>query len=125
MGRRPKVLTEGSETAAATPVVRRRRRTTVDHGAQGQILVASLLKSRGESGATQEEALAIVLWARGIHEEAAELKALSMRVRRAKNENAAERQVALMLNQSLLDGVIAGSLAVDVSEAGAITFSQA
>ena len=125
MGRRPKVLTEGTETAAPAPVVRRRRRSTVDHGAQGQILVASLLKSRGERGATQEEALAVVMWARGIHEEAAELKALSTRVRRAKTENAAERQVALMLNQSLLDGVLSGALAVDVSESGAITFSQA
>ena len=125
MGRRPKVLTEGAEAAVTTPVVRRRRRTTVDHAAQGQILVASLLSSRGERGATQEEALAVVMWARGIHDEATELKALSTRVRRAKTENAAERQIALMLNQSLLDGVISGSLAVDVNEAGGITFSQA
>ncbi|WP_309685983.1 hypothetical protein [Armatimonas sp.] len=125
MGRRPKVLTEGAEVAPVTPVVRRRRRSIVDHGAQGQILVASLLKSRGTQGATQGEALAVVLWARGIHEEAAELKALSTRVRRAKTENAAERQVALLLNQSLLDGVLSGALAVDVNESGAITFSQA
>ncbi|WP_309716597.1 hypothetical protein [Armatimonas sp.] len=125
MGRRPKVLTEGAEAGTTAPVVRRRRRTVVDHAAQGQILVASLLKSRGERGATQEEALAVVMWARGIHDEAAELKALSTRVRRAKTENAAERQIALMLNQSLLDGVISGSLAVDVNEAGGITFSQA
>ena len=125
MGRRPKVVTEGTEITATAPVMRRRRRTTVDHGTQGQILVASLLKSRGERGATQEEALAVVLWARGIHEEVSELKALSTRVRRAKTENAAERQVALVLNQALLDGVIAGSLAVDVNAAGAITFSQA
>lgn len=128
MGRRPKAATEvvaavtTIETAA--PVVRRRRSSVVDHGAQTQILIASLLKARGGSGASQEEALAVVLWARGVHTEAAELKALTARVRRAKAQNAAERQVALDLNKSLLDGVLAGSLLVDVTEAGSVAFKQ-
>lgn len=121
MGRRPKAETEGA--AAPAPVVRRRR-TTVDHAAQSQILVASLLASRGEEGATQDEALAVVMWARKIHDEAAELKALSTRVRRSKTENLADRQVALTLNQALLNGVLSGALAVDVNEDGAISFSQ-
>ncbi|MBB6053948.1 hypothetical protein [Armatimonas rosea] len=129
MGRRPKAATEGTEATAeavAAPIVRRRRRsTTVDHNAQGQILIESLLKSRGERGATQEEALAVVTWARGVHAEAAELKALTTRVRRAKTENAAERQIALGVNQALLDGVLSGALAIDVNEVGAITFRAA
>ena len=131
MGRRPKAVIEAAaaaeETVAvAAPVARRRRRSSVvDHGAQAQILIDSLLRGRGASGASQQEALAVVLWARGVHAEAEELKTLTTRVRRAKTLNAADRQVALTLNQILLDGVLAGSLIVDVNEAGAISFRQA
>ena len=129
MGRRPKAAVEGAETtseATSAPVVRRRRRTTnVDHNAQGQILIASLLKSRGERGATQEEALAVVTWARGVHAEAAELKTLTTRVRRAKTQNAPERQITLGVNQTLLEGALSGALAIDVNEAGSITFRTA
>ena len=129
MGRRPKAATEAAATTGeivAAPVVRRQRRSSVvDHGVQGQILVESLLKGRGAAGASQEEALAVVLWARGVHTEAAELKALTTRVRRAKAQNAPERQVALTLNQVLLSGVLAGSLVVDVTESGSVAFKQA
>jgi hypothetical protein len=129
MGRRPKAATEGAEATAeavAAPIVRRRRRTTnIDHNAQAQILIESLLKSRGECGATQEEALAVVTWARGVHAEAAELKALTTRVRRAKAQNAPERQIALGVNQALLDGALSGALSVNVNEVGAITFRTA
>ncbi|WP_395091453.1 hypothetical protein [Armatimonas sp.] len=130
MGRRPKAATEAvattEEPVAATPVVRRRRRsTTVDHAAQTAILIDSLLKGRGASGASQEEALAVVNWARGVHAEDAELKVLTTRVRRAKAQNAPERQVALDLNKALLDGVLAGSLVVDVNESGSVAFKQA
>jgi hypothetical protein len=129
MGRRPKAVVEATEEAPAassTPVVRRRRRTTnIDHNAQAQILIESLLKSRGERGATQEEALAVVTWARGVHAEAAELKTLTTRVRRAKAQNAPERQIALGVNQTLLDGALSGALSVDVNEVGVITFRTA
>ena len=124
MGRRPKVAIEGAEAPVATTTVRRTRRSRIiDHALQGQILLASLLKSRSERGATRDEALAVVQWARGVHAEAADLKALSTQVRKAKAENFAERQVALKLNQTLLEGVIAGTLAIDVNEAGAISFT--
>ena len=123
MGRRPKAVAEAAPATPSAPVVRRRRRTAnIDHNAQGQILIESLLKSRGERGATQEEALAVVTWARGVHAEDAELKTLTIRVRLAKAQNAPERQIALGVNQSLLDGVLSGALSVDVNEAGAITF---
>jgi hypothetical protein len=126
MGRRPKAVAEEAPAATSAPVVRRRRRTTnIDHAAQGQILIESLLKSRGERGATQEEALAVVTWARSVHAESAELKTLTTRVRRAKAQNAPERQIALGVNQALLDGVLSGALSVDVNEAGAITFRTA
>ena len=50
---------------------------------------------------------------------------LTTRVRRAKAQNAPERQVALDLNKALLDGVLAGSLIVDVTESGSVAFKQA
>jgi len=124
MGRKPIAATDGTDvtSSATTPVRRYRRRTTVDHAAQTQILMSSLMKTRGERGATQSEALAVVQWARAIHTEAAELKALATRVRLAKGENVADRQVALSVNQQLLEGVLTGALSIDVSEAGAICF---
>ena len=128
MGRRPKAATEAAATTEVTitaPVVRRRRRSTVDHGAQAQILIDSLLRGRGASGASQEEALAVVNWASGVHAEDAELKVLTTRVRRAKAQNAPERQIALDVNKALLDGALAGSLVVDVNEAGSICFKHA
>ncbi|WP_394793074.1 hypothetical protein [Armatimonas sp.] len=131
MGRRPKAATEAAAAPieampATVPIVRRRRRSSiVDHGAQAQILIDSLLRGRGVSGASQQEALAVVLWARGVHAEAEELKTLTTRVRRAKTLNAADRQVALTLNQTLLDGVLAGSLIVGVNASGTVSFRQA
>ena len=124
MGRRPKSAVPGEVAPATVAAVRRKRRSRiVDHQAQGRILLASLLKSRTERGATQQEALAVVLWARGIHAEATELNALSTRVRRAKTENFADRQVALLLNQALLAGVLEGTLSIDITEAGELTFA--
>lgn len=137
MGRRPKAAVEAAvpeqvevsapEAPTSTPRVVRRRRTItrVDHGAQQALLVGSLLKGRGSAGASQEELLAVVNWARGVHAEADELKALATRVRRAKAQNASERQVALSVNQILLDGVLSGALIVDVNAEGGITFKSA
>ena len=126
MGRRPKAATEAAETpTATTPVVRRRRRRTViDHAAQTQILVSALLKSRGDAGANQSEALAVVSWARGIYEEGAELKTLATRVRKARSEDAAGRQVAYEVNKALLDGVLGGTMTINVGEAGSIVFGH-
>ena len=131
MGRRPKAATEAAAapieaTPAAVPIVRRRRRSSiVDHAAQTAILIDSLLKGRGAAGASQEEALAVVNWARGVHAEEVELKALTTRVRRAKAQNAPERQIALGVNQALLNGVLSGALSIDVNAVGAITFRTA
>ena len=129
MGRRPKAVIEAATAVEATvivaaPVRRRRRSSVVDHGAQTQILIDSLLRGRGASGASQEEALTVIQWARGVHAEEADLKALTTRVRRAKALNAPERQVALDQNKALLNGVLAGTLIVDVTEAGNVAFKQ-
>lgn len=126
MGRRPRAATEATaEPAEKAPVVRRRRRRTiVDHAAQTQILVNALLKARSESGATQEDALKVVSWARGVYEGGTELKALATRVRKVRGEGVAERQVAYEVNKALLDGVLSGAMTINVDESGAIVFSD-
>jgi hypothetical protein len=126
MGRRPKVITEPivEATEAAAPVIRRRRRRTgvVDHVAQTALLVDSLLKTRGAKGASQEELQAAINWARGVHAEAEELKTLVGRPRRQKALASPERMAAFELNKALLDSVLAGTVGLNVSETGAITF---
>ena len=54
-------------------------------------------------------------------QEAAALKVLTARVRKAKAEGVAERLVALDVNKALLDGVLSGELLIDVEE-GNVTF---
>ncbi|MGC4044861.1 MAG: hypothetical protein QM758_13795 [Armatimonas sp.] len=131
MARRTKAITEAAvETAEAAPLAektavrRRRRRTVVDHAAQTQILVKALLKARGETGATLDDALKVISWARGVHDEGAELKTLATRVRKVRAEGVAERQVAYEVNKALLDGVLAGVLTVNVDESGSIVFGS-
>lgn len=128
MGRRPKAATEAAEapgsTAPALVVRRRRRRTVVDHAAQTQLLVNSLLKARGQAGATGDAALTIVNWARGVHEEGAELKTLATRVRKVNAPGVAERKLSYEVNKALLDGVLAGTVTVNVDETGNIVFGD-
>lgn len=126
MARPRKVVDEtvvaAPETATA-PIRRRRRRTTVvDHAAQTAILVEAVLKTRNGRGATQEELHAIVAWARGVHAEAEALQALAGRPRRQKAQAPVERIAAYELNKTLLDGVLAGSIGLDVDENGSIVF---
>jgi hypothetical protein len=127
MARRTKAASEAAATTteAKAPIVRRRRRrTTIDHAAQTQILVSALLKARGGEGATQTDALSVVSWARGVHEEGAELKALATRVRKVNAPGVAERQMAHQVNQALLDGVLSGATTINVDEAGVIVFGD-
>ena len=107
-------------TEAKAPIRRRRRRTVIDHVAQTKIIVNSLVKARGGAGASGADALAVVTWARGVHEEAAALKILTARVRKAKSEGVAERLVALDVNKALLEGVLSGDLLVDVADGNVI-----
>jgi len=112
-----------AENGETPPVVRRRRRRTkVDLPSQTQVLIHSLLASRAGRGATQHELQGVIDWARGIHTETEALKTYGGRPRRAKTPGSSDRTAALQLNQSLLDGVIAGRIGLDVDEAGAIVF---
>lgn len=130
MGRKPKAVVESAagsteEAAAPAPVRRRRRSTTIDHAAQTQMLVEALLQARGRAGATLEDALRVILWARDVYAEAAEIAQLQTRVRLARSENLVERQTAYEVNKALLDGVLAGVLTVNVDEAGSLLFGHA
>ena len=126
MGRKPAATApaaEATETAgeAKAPIRRRRRRTVIDHVGQTKVLVESLMRARGGEGASGADALTVATWARGVHEEAAALKILTARVRKAKAEGVAERLVALDVNKALLDGVLSGELLIDV-KAGNVCF---
>jgi hypothetical protein len=113
MGRKPRSATgEGAVAAApAERVIRRRRpRQTVDHIAQTQVLVSA------------GDALAVVSWARGVHAEGAELKALATRARKVNAPGVAERKMAYEVNKALLDGVLAGATTINVGEDGGIVF---
>lgn len=112
------------EATPETPIRRRRRRTTIDHAAQTILLVDAVLTSRAGRGATQDELQAVIAWARGVHSEAEALKLLVGRPRRMKAQASAERMAAFQLNKALLDGILAGSIGVDVDENGAIVFLQ-
>lgn len=111
-----------SETTPAAPLKRRRRRRVIDHAAQTAILVESLLKTRAGRGATQQELISVIEWARAVHAEAEALRVLAGRPRRAKAEAPTERVARFEVNKTLLDGVLGGTLGLDVDEAGSIVF---
>lgn len=122
----PAVKAETTETPVAEETVarRRRRRRTVDHAAEAAALTAALLKARGARGATLAELQAVTLWARGVHDEGTELAGLARQPRRAKSQGAPERLAAFQVNKHLLDGVLAGTLTVDVNESGQVSFGH-
>ena len=70
MARHTRTAPESTEEAPAptpaAPVRRTRRRRVVDHAAQAELIIASLLESRGGAGASQAEVQQVVLWARGV-----------------------------------------------------------
>lgn len=129
MGRRPKAAVESAEAVAApaeekAPVVRRRRRTTVNLAEQANVLISSLLTTRGATGASLDEILAVVSWARQIHEEGLALRTLATRPRRARAEGIADRQVSYEVNKALLDKVLAGAIRIDVGAESSLIFSD-
>jgi hypothetical protein len=82
------------------------------------------MTARGAAGASQDEALKVTLWARGVHAEAAELKVIASRARLAKASGVVDRLVALDVNKALLEGVLSGDLLIDVNDAGAVVFGS-
>jgi hypothetical protein len=114
MGRRPKLDTDADVSEQATTAttetsetttIRRRRRRTKPNPTDSQALLNALLKARGARGATSADINIVVNWGRGVYAEASELKSLPTRTRRSRNDNTAERQANLELNQALLAGV--------------------
>lgn len=84
-----------------------------------------MLKSRAGRGASQDALHAVIQWARGVHNEAEALKLLVGRPRRMKAQASVERIAAFQLNKALLDGVLEGSIGVDVDDNNGIIFLQA
>ena len=120
MARKTTAATAATTTTSDKPVVRRRRRT-VNHAAQTPVLLSALSKGAGRP-ITAVEALAVVVWARGVHAEKGELSKLKPRSRTAKPEVLAARRAAHEVNQALLDGVLAGTLSVGIDGDGGLTF---
>lgn len=85
-------------------------------------LVESLLRSRGIKGATQDELQGVVAWARSIRAEGQSLTELSARPRRAKTQAPADRVARFEMNRALLDGVLGGTIALDVQDDGVLIF---
>lgn len=113
---------------AAAPAVKRRRRrkslptALVNELSDANALVAALLQSRGEQGATQDDFHVVVAWARGIRDEGTALNTLSARPRQQKTMAPTERLTRYEMNRALLDGVIEGSIGLDVVEDGTLRF---
>lgn len=121
MARKTTAAAAATTATGDKPVVRRRRRT-VNHAAQTPVLLSALSKGAGRP-ITAAEGLALVTWARGVHAEKTELAKLKPRSRTAKPEVLAARRAAHEVNQALLEGVLAGSLAVGIDDEGTLTFS--
>lgn len=115
---------DNGDAAAAAPVKKRRRRrmtktpATTETGA----LVEALLRSRGGRGATQIELQTVITWAHSVRDEGDALRELASRLRRPKGPAPSERTAHFEMNRALLDGVLAGSIAIDVQDGGALVF---
>lgn len=112
-----------------TPIRRRRRRRTVttppDYAAETATIVDAVLKGRGAKGATGELLGTVVAWARGIRLEGDALKELNSKPRRAKTQAPIARITDYEKNRALLDGILSGTVALDVQEDGTLVFLNA
>ena len=124
----------GSATAPRTRTPRRRRSQA---GGETSRLIEALLKSRGAKGATQTEVAQVVAWAQNVLAEGVALKAdeadlrkLGPRGKRSspvaaarqkqqkeqRQQEIAGRTQRHAMDRALLDGVLAGSISVDVKD---------
>ncbi len=112
----------------ATPVRRpgRPRRTISDDSAQETAtIVDAVLRSRGSTGATPELLASVISWAREVREEGDVLTELGSRPRRRKTAPAPERIARYEMDRALLDGVLKGTVLLDVQEGGQLLFKSA
>ena len=114
-------------TAPATPGRRpgRRRAITADSAQETATIVDAVLKSRGTVGATSDLLQSVIAWAREIREEGDVLIELTSRPRRRKTAAAPERIARYEMDRALLDGVLAGTVLLDVREGGQLLFKHA
>jgi hypothetical protein len=111
------------KTATEATLVRRRRRRSVAPSAV--TLAKTIVDSMLALGNASQKDMEIVLgWVRNVGTEADALKELVKRPRRAKAEGGGERIAKLELNKALLQGLLAGELAVSVSVDGDIVFTK-
>lgn len=114
------------DSAGGEAAIRRKRRrrqsAAPDYADETEALIAAALKSRGAKGATQETLQSVIAWARSIRAEGEEIKMIQSRPRRPKTQASAERIIKYDLNRALLDGILAGSVLLDVQENGELRF---
>jgi len=118
----PPAAPEGADT----PVRRRRRRRTTtllpEQGNETATLIEAVLRSRGSRGASPDMLTGVITWARAVRTEGDALKELSGRPRRQKTQAPMERIAKYEMNRALLDGILAGTVALDVQEDGSLQF---
>lgn len=114
---------------ADTPVVRRpgrpRRAITPDSAQETATIVDAVLRSRGSTGATPDLLSSVISWAREVREEGDVLTELGSRPRRRKTAPAPERIARYEMDRALLDGVLKGTVLLDVQEGGQLLFKSA
>jgi hypothetical protein len=84
--------------------------------------VEAVLRSRGAKGATQDALQSVISWSREIRAEGEALKELSSRPRRQKTQAPADRVSRFEMNRALLDGVLAGTVLLDLRDDGSFLF---
>lgn len=126
----PGATLETPATPAATtdtPIIKRRGRRkalpkVAAPASETMQLVEKVLRSRGTRGATQETLQSVVTWARSIREEGESLQQLSSSPRRRTSPAPTERVARYEMNLALLEGVLAGTLSLDVQDNGDFVF---
>lgn len=106
--------------ATATRPIRRRRRRNVAPN-DTPTVVEALLRTRGPQGASQDELEQVVGWARGVRSEAQALTDAMKRPTRQKQEKFGDRVTQHEMNLVLLNGILNGSVGLDVKD-GRIVF---
>jgi hypothetical protein len=120
----PSLPVEGIKEGA--PTRKRRSKPPVnivpDTYAETTTLIQAVLQSRGGQGASPETLHTVIAWAQSVREEGEELRELSSRMRRQKPIVPRERLARYELNRALLDGVLAGAIALRVEDSGQLLF---
>ena len=119
-------VTPVSDTEAANGdgIKKRRRRRNIgpDYASETRSILDAVLRSRANRGATQEALNAAVTWARSVRAEGDALRDLANSPRRQKSQTSPDRQARHDMNKALLEGILAGEIALDVADNGDLIF---